>query len=90
MLKYRIGAVVWLCLGAFLMTLGIRGWDIFVLKSGFRGYKYSEIVNRIALIFFWIYEYSLGTGFVIKLVERLFLKSLNKCAIIQSANQRFA
>ncbi len=50
MLKYRIGAVVFLCLGAFLMTLGIRGWDIFILKSCFRGYKYSEIMNRIAAI----------------------------------------
>ncbi len=52
MLKYKIGAVVWLCLGIFLLIAGIRGWDVFILKSCFRGYKYSEIVNRIALIFF--------------------------------------
>ncbi len=50
MLQIRIEAVVLLCVGAFLMTLGIRGWDIFVLKSCFRGYKYSKIMNRIAAI----------------------------------------
>ncbi len=60
MLRYRIGAVVWLCLGAFLMIAGLRGWDVFILKSCFRGYKYSEIVNRIALIFFGFMSILLG------------------------------